>query len=492
MLYLSKSRYCSAVQCPKILWLKMKRPELFDDSVFDQAVLTTGNEVGDLAMGLFGPFREVPFGNLSGMIEETKALLDMGTPVIAEASFSYRGAFCSVDILKATGKNTVEIYEVKSSTGISDIYYHDTAYQNYVLTNLGYDVRKVCLVHVDGSYVRHGELELRKLFKINDITDRVKEMYPGVEERIRFLEGYVAGDEEPACGLGQYCFKPYKCGFFPYCSRTLPSPNVFDVSGMQLRTAVGHYLNGRTGFEELLTDPKLNPGFRMQIEHELYDRPDHIEKEAVRSFLDGLHYPLYFLDFESFQPAVPPYDDTRPYQQIVFQYSLHILETEGGRLQHREYLAYPGEDPRRKLAEQLCRDIPPDACTLAYNMSFEKGRIRELAELFPDLSGHLLNICEHIRDLMTPFQKKQYYTKAMQGSYSIKSVLPALFTDDPSLDYHSLQEVHNGSEASAAFVKMREMNPETLERYRAYLLEYCGLDTYAMVKIFYKLTEAAR
>ena len=490
MLFLSKSRYCSAVQCPKMLWLRVKHPELFDDSVMNQAVLDMGNEVGDLAMGLFGPFREVPFGDLSGMIAETKTLLDQGTPVIAEASFSFRGAFCSVDILKVLGRNAVEIYEVKSSTEISDIYYHDAAYQYYVLTGLGYDVRGVYLVHIDRTYERHGTIELERLFKINDVTDRMKELYSDVAERIRFLDDYLSSEEEPVMDIGEHCFSPYECGFFRYCSRALLSPNVFDLSGMQTRTKIRYYRNGEAGFTDLLKDKKLNAGCRMQIEHELYDLPDHIEKDAVRSFLDSLRFPLYFLDFETFQTAVPPFDGTRPYEQIPFQYSLHILERPDGGLLHKEYLAYPGEDPRRKLAEQLCRDIPSGACTLAYNMSFEKSRIRELAERYPDLREHLLDISGHMQDLMTPFQKKQYYTRAMQGSYSIKYVLPALFPDDPSLDYHSLEGVHNGSEASAAFMKMGGMDPAELERYRTYLLEYCGLDTFAMVKIWEKLTES--
>jgi hypothetical protein len=142
------------------------------------------------------------------------------------------------------------------------------------------------------------------------------------------------------------------------------------------------------------------------------------------------------------------------------------------------------------VAEQLCRDIPRDACTLAYNMSFEKTRIRGLAALYPDLADHLMNIHDHIVDLMVPFQKRWYYTKAMQGSYSIKFVLPALFPDDPELDYHNLEDVHNGTEASAAFEIMADMAPEERERYRANLLKYCGLDTLAMVKVWEKLREA--
>ena len=188
---------------------------------------------------------------------------------------------------------------------------------------------------------------------------------------------------------------------------------------------------------------------------------------------------------------MPLYDGCRPYEQIVFQYSLHFIEREGNELQHREYLAQPGEDPRRGVAEQLCRDIPRDVCVLAYNMTFEKTRIKDLAALYPDLADHLMNIHDHIVDLMVPFQKKHYYTRAMRGSYSIKYVLPALFPDDPSLDCHNLEGVHNGSEASAAFENMDRMTPEEREAFRQNLLEYCGLDTLAMVKVWEKLREVA-
>ena len=203
--------------------------------------------------------------------------------------------------------------------------------------------------------------------------------------------------------------------------------------------------------------------------------------------MDTLTYPLYFLDFESFQPAVPLYDKSSPYEQIVFQYSLHYVLEKDGKLYHKEFLAYPGEDPRRAVAEHLCEDIPTDVCVLAYNMGFEKGRIASLAKLYPDFEEHLLNIHGNIKDLMVPFRNKDYYNKAMQGSYSIKYVLPALFPDDPSLDYHNLEGVHNGGEASAIFAAMVDMEPKQLEEYREHLLKYCELDTYAMVKIWERL-----
>ncbi len=489
--YLSKSKYCSAVQCPKMLWLKKHKPEEFDASVMQESVLETGNQVGDLAMGLFGDFTEVPFGDLGEMLRITGELMEQGAPIIAEASFSFDGLFCSVDILKNLGNNHVELYEVKSSTEVKEIYREDVAYQRYVLEKLGYIVDKACLVFVNKYYVRQGELDIQQLFRREDLTEDSLSRQGGVCERVEKLKTYMAQTEEPADDIGEHCFAPYDCGFFPYCTRHLPKPNVFDVARLRSSTKIKNYRKGLISFEDLQHTDKLNARQYMQIEHELYHYPPHVRKEHIRAFLDMLSYPIYFLDFESFQPAIPLYDNSKPYEQIVFQYSLHWIEEKGGPLKHTEFLACPGQDPRRALAEQLCRDIPMDVCTTVYNMSFEKTRIRGLAELYPDLQEHLMNIHDHIQDLMFPFQQSDYYCYAMEGSYSIKHVLPALFPDDPALNYDSLEGVHNGTEASNAFAAMDKMPPEEVEITRERLLKYCGLDTFAMVKVWEKLHRAA-
>ena len=192
------------------------------------------------------------------------------------------------------------------------------------------------------------------------------------------------------------------------------------------------------------------------------------------------------------QPVIPLYPGTKPYQQIPFQYSLHYVEEPGGELKHKEFLAESGPDPRRAIAESLCRDIPRNVCVTAYNKGFECGRLKELAAQFPDLAGHLLNVQDNIRDLLTPFQSGYYYNRAMGGSFSIKSVLPALFPDDPSLNYHNLDGIHNGSEAMNIFPKIKDMSPEEQAATRKNLLAYCKLDTYAMVKVWEALKNAVK
>lgn len=175
-----------------------------------------------------------------------------------------------------------------------------------------------------------------------------------------------------------------------------------------------------------------------QIQFALEDKGTYVETENIRSFLKQLSYPLYFLDFETMQPVIPLFQGTKPYQQIPFQYSLHYIEKDGGPLQHKEFLAESGENPMRVIAEALCRDIPENVCVTAYNKAFECTRLKELAKMFPDMEEHLLNIERHIVDLLIPFQSGYYYNRAMGGSFSVKSVLPAIFPNDPELDYHSL------------------------------------------------------
>ena len=191
------------------------------------------------------------------------------------------------------------------------------------------------------------------------------------------------------------------------------------------------------------------------------------------------------------QDVIPQYDGTRPSMQITFQYSLHVVDSPDSICKKHGYgylAPSDGSDPRRKLAEDLCRHIPMGVCTLAYNMSFEKGRISELAQVYPDLHDHLMDIHSHIIDLIEPFRAGYYYLPDMNGSFSIKSVLPALFPGDPDLDYHNLEgDVHNGTEAMTIFPKIKDMPPSEAAEARKSLLQYCNLDTWAMVKVWEKL-----
>lgn len=488
---LSKSSYCGAFQCPKILWMQNNKPQESVDKS-DPQVLANGTMVGDFARYYYGKYSLVEYStDKAKMIDQTRAFMDAGEENIAEASFIYDNLYCAVDILHKNGDGW-DIVEVKSSTDVHDIYVEDVSYQYYVLKKCGINVKKVALLHVNNKYVRHGDLDIKQLFTYVDLTDEAEKRFDVIPDKIKEIRDYVSISDEPEMEIGMQCDKPYECAFKEYCWRDVPYPSVFDVAGIQKRTAFKHYRNGIVTFEDLIANNiELQDKKKMQVEWVVENHPDYVDKEGIKKFLGQLTYPIYHLDFETFQQSIPEFEGGVPYQQIPFQYSLHI-EYEDGKLDHKEFLAKEGTDPRRTVAEKLCEDIPLDVCTLAFNFGFEKGRLTELAGLYPDLSEHLLNIRDHMIDLMIPFQQGLYYTKAMQGRYTIKYVLPALFPNDPELDYHNLEQIHHGGEASAAFLTMASKTLEEIAELRKNLLIYCGLDTYAMVKVLGKLRDACK
>lgn len=496
-LFLSKSKYCALRQCPKLAWLQKYKPEEQTITPDLQARFDAGNEIGDLAMGLFGDFVEVTAYkgeklDLARMIERTKEEMDRGTEVICEASFSYDGLYCAVDILKREDVGWA-IYEVKSSTDSEkDVYAADVAYQKYVLEHCGVNVAGTYVVVINNEYVFDGTLDIHGLFRIEDVSKAVEAESGEIERVLALGRKYLLSDIEPAIDLSEACHDPYHCPYWAYCTRDLPRPNVFDLYRMPFKTKLGHYYCDEIAFPELRKSRTIHDLKQLrQIDCTLHGCGDVVDAECISEFMEKLSYPLYFLDFETVQYAVPRYIGSKPFEQIPFQYSLHYIEREGGELNHREFLAEAGSDPRRAIAEALCRDIPRDVCVTAYNKAFECGRMKYLAELFPDLAEHLMNIRGNIVDLLVPFQSGWYYNPAMGGSFSIKSVLPALFPDDPELDYHNLEDIHNGSEAMNAFPAMEHMEPVELERTRKNLLKYCELDTLAMVKIWERLKEVS-
>lgn len=491
-IYLSKSRYCKCVQCKKIIWLNKYKPELAVQTA-RESVLENGTKVGELAKGLFGKYENIDFNtDLNIMIEKTKEILKNKPNIITEASFNYDNNFCSVDILK-NDEDGVEIYEVKSSTEVHNIYIDDASYQYYVLSHLGLNVKKVCVVYINNQYIRDEELEINKLFNIEDITDIAKSKQEEINNNIEMLNKYMEEHDEknePITDIGIKCSEPYDCEFWEYCTKELPKPNVFDIAGgMRKEKKFEKYYEGKISFEDLQYED-LNPKYLEQIDFELNDLEPKIDVDAIKDIMSSLKYPLYFIDYETFQLAIPEYKGTKPYQQLPFQYSLHIIEEEGAPIVHKEFLAeVDDKDFIRHFAESLIKDIPKNGSVIIYNKSFEPARNNEISAMYPDLKNEMDRINNNIVDFLEPFKQRKYYTKEMHGSASIKAVLPALYPNDSELDYHNLPVVHNGGEASEAFLSLKDKTKKEQETIRHGLLVYCELDTYAMVKIWQKFSE---
>jgi hypothetical protein len=480
---LSKSLILKGLQCHKALWLTKNPPDFpLPEKPELQARFQLGTEVGILAQQLFPGGTEVPYEGLSfpDQLTRTRQLIDSGAEVIYEASFSFSAIFVKVDILVRDGE-AWQIHEVKMGTGVKDVNLDDVAVQHYVLNGCGLTVSRCFLVHIDNSYVRQGALEIDKLFASEDISLRVLARLQSMPEIVAELRATLRGGHEPAIDIGPYCTDPYECDFIPYCWRHIPEDSIFDLRG----NGVNKFDLYRRGIIRLAEVPldELNPAQRQQAEATL-NRQDAINPLQIQAFLDTLWYPLCHLDFETFNTPIPKFDDTRPYQQVPFQFSLHIQQQAGSEARHFEYLAPPGVDPRRELLEQLLAAIPAEACVLTYNQAFEKGILRDLAGLFPDLAEAIEVRLANVRDLMVPFRRRDLYRWQMRGSYSIKEVLPAMV---PELSYARLA-IADGMAAMQAYHEMCALDdPAALARLRRAMLEYCRLDTLAMVRILEEL-----
>lgn len=481
---LSKSLILKGMQCPKALYLA-KNPPAFElpPQPDREAKFQLGNEVGLFAQQLFPGGTEIPFHGLSvpQQIEQTRQLMDAGAHVIYEASFAFDGIFVKVDILVRDG-DSWQIHEVKMGTSVKDVNLDDVAIQYYVLANCGLTISSAYLVHINNQYVRQGEIDVQQLFASDDVTAEALERQIGLPELIAG-QRLTLGGNEPQVEIGPHCKAPYECDYIPYCWQHIPKNSVFDLKGRGINK-FDYYNWGFIKFEDLSLD-QLNAAQRGQVEATL-NQQDTINPAGIKVFLDSLWYPLCHLDFETFDTPIPPFDGTRPYQKIPFQYSLHLQQSAGAEPVHTEYLVEPGHDPRRELAERLLVEIPEDACVLTYNQAFEKGVLRNLAELFPDLADALLARVENVRDLMVPFRKRDLYRWQMRGSYSIKAVLPALV---PELSYDGM-DVADGMAAMRAYHEMcAQDDPVALAELRRGLLEYCRLDTLAMVRILGELEQ---
>ena len=482
---LSKSQYIRGLQCHKSLWLYKNNPELRSQpDAATESLFNTGNTVGEYAKELFPGGVEVEFnsGDFDGMVKKTTELIEQGVKTIYEATFKEKGIFAMPDILHKTKKGW-NIYEVKASTETKDYQIDDAAIQYYALSGV-IDINKTHIVHINNQYARQGELDIKALFTIDDVTKVIMEKQKGINNNLKEIKAMLKSDI-PDIDIGSHCSDPYDCDFQEYCWSHIPEPSVFDLHGMWWSKKFDMYHNGMIKYEDIPDDYNLNKTQRLQVEAWSNGNIT-INKNVINEFLYTIKYPISFFDFETFQNAVPRFDGQRPYMQMPFQYSLHILNSRG-KLSHKEYLGDENKDPRRELAERMLSELPKKGSIIAYYQSFEITRIKELAALFPDLSDELLALTDRFVDLIIPFKKLGYYHPDFNGSFSIKSVLPALFPDDPELDYKKL-EIQNGGMAMDTFANLYLLKDRyKRDKIRNDLLAYCYLDTFAMVRILDKL-----
>jgi hypothetical protein len=341
------------------------------------------------------------------------------------------------------------------------------------------NVKDISLVYINNQYVRNGNLELNKLFNIESVIDKVSGLQDLIKSELIRLKKVLKGKDIPDIDIGPHCSDPYQCGFWGYCWKDIPEYSVFNIAGLKGNKKFELYELGYIKLEDVPEDYPLSQTQKLQIESHIGKKPV-IDKDKINEFVKSITYPVYYMDFETFMPAIPMFNGTRPYQQIPFQYSLHYQKTSGDKVEHDEFLADAEGDPREPFLKKLLMDTKEPGIILVYNKAFEITRMRELATDFPKYAKETEERIERIVDLMLPFQKRYYYKPEMLGSYSIKSVLPALV---PDLSYKGM-EIADGGTASAAFESLYyEEDVFKIKEIRENLLKYCGMDTLAMVRI---------
>lgn len=443
-----------------------------------------GEDVGVLACELFPNGARIHFcDGISYDAKRTKELLDSGTNVIYEATFIYEGIVVMVDILQNTPQGLI-INEVKSSTSLKEVYIYDLSVQYYVITHCGYSIKEANLIHLDTSYKMGDSLELTELFSIVPCLESVQEFTPKIPAILQEFAHTLKGQDEPSIDIGLHCDDPYSCEAKSYCWEAKMGikgqDSIFNLAWLNISKKLELYRQGVLRFNDIKDMDTLSYKQILQVEC-FKQKSVHIQKDKIKEFLWSLSYPIYHLDFETFQPALPRFVGTSAYEQIPFQFSLHIQHKDG-KLEHKEFLAKSGIDPRVELIQTLLDSIPQNAFILAYNASFEKGVITRLAASFPQYEKKLLHIASQIEDLMYPFAARHYYHYKQNCSHSIKVVLPALVPQMESV-YNELNLVHNDGEAMECFGALESMPKEKQIEYRKALLAYCKLDTLAMVEI---------
>jgi len=448
-----------------------------------QAIFDRGHDVGGLAHQLFpgGVNLEEKYGfDYAKSMAECKQLLKQDDAIIYEAAFVHNEVLNLMDILvKKDGK--LYAYEVKSSTSVKEVNIYDAAVQYWVMSNAGYRPEDISIVFINNEYVKMGDIDVAQLFTIQSVLDEILPLQDDIAKMIEEYKAVVNSNINPEIKIGGHCFEPYGCDFHGHCWSHLPEYSIMDISGLWTSKKMQLIEQDIFSFEDIPTDFRLSDKEKQQVECEL-EQKSVIEKDAIKEFVDSLQYPLYFMDFETINPVVPLFDNSRPYQMIPYQYSLHLLESKDAELRHMEFLAEAKEglDPRIPFIEKLIADLGTSGDILVYNIGFEKGKLNDIAKQFPQYEEQIEKIILRLEDLMKPFFNRHYYTPEMRGSYSIKQVLPALV---PSMSYSEL-EIAEGGQASNAFVALySETDPAKTKQVRENLLEYCKMDTLAMVEI---------
>lgn len=478
---LSKSKFLSGLQCHKRLYLELHHPMLATPpEASTQAILNMGTEIGVVARQCFpgGVLVKAGFRQRELAIAETAALLhDPTVPAIFEGAFEHDGVLVRVDVVARVqstedGLSSWQLVEVKSSTRVKDVHVDDLAIQSYVVRGAGVRLAAIGLMHVNTKYLYlGGEIDHQALFSIEDVTQAVIERQLTVPERVALMKAVLVERQAPEIEPDQHCHTPYECPFWAHCTKEKPLRWIYHLPGkkeivsrlVQQGVTTIDAIPNQTNLSDIQRRVKANTEW---ISSHLSDR------------LHSVRYPVHHVDVETVMLALPRYPSTRPYESIPIQWSNHI-EFESGEVRHQEFLHSEASEPRRRWAEALIESLGDTGSIVVYS-TYEETIFRRLAESFPEFKSAFNAIVKRLWDLLEVVQS-HYYHPAFGGSYSIKSVLPAVV---PSLSYKDLA-IQDGGHAAAEYYRMVFIETDWVEQasIKEQLLRYCARDTLAMVEL---------
>ena len=487
---LSKSKYIAGCQCLKRLYFQVHQPELAaepDDSA--DSIIEQGREIGMLARQLFPGGVEVGSMRLDQAIRATRELMaNPEVPTIFEGVFEGDGVLVRVDALQRRKENYWRLVEVKSTSDLRDNHVEDVGIQSYVLSFSGVKLASVWLAHINRDYVLNGTtVDPRQFFLFRNLTDRVKNLRPELVIRLRSQMNVLAMPTPPEVPVGPHCVNPVVCEFFQHCNQPLQEDHIGYLPRLHASAAEQLEEMGVESIHEIPADFELSE-FQRRVCTAMQTGQPWFSAE-LKTELESLRYPLYFMDFETVNPAIPRFSGMRPYDHLPIQWSVHVQRQPGSPTEHFDFLALDSGDPRTAFIASLCEALGEDnGSIVVYNEQFESQRLWELAGWLPAYTDRIRDIQRRLWDLL-PVVRNHVYHPAFGGSFSLKAVLPALV---PEMTYEGM-EVPNGQAAGVAWQSMISNGVTDSERQakRKALLEYCGQDTLALVKLLEALRTAS-
>ena len=484
---LSKTEYIMFLKHPAWLWLKKhdksKLPEP-DENL--QAIFDSGKEFEQYAEKRFPDGAQVGFDSFKdymSMPKRTKQVLDSGTKVIFQGRFEANSITCICDVIERTEEGEFNLYEIKSSTKSKPEHSYDLAFQTVVLEGSGLKVKNIAVVHVNNQYVKNGEIDPIELSTITDVTSEVRDKIEGTKESIKRALDVINLSEIPdpspryvKLGAFSEWMEIYKA-----LGKKVDKYSIYNLIAPSTKSLGELEDLGVESIKDISDDFKLTAKQQAQVVATKKDE-QMVDKKGVEEFLGTLTYPLYFLDYETAMGTVPIYDGTKPYQQIPFQYSLHVVKEKSSEPAQLEYLHRDSSNPVPDLLKRLKEDIGPVGSVIVWYKSFEMKRNEEMAEMFPEFAEFLEGVNGRVVDLMEPFSKGLFVDKDFLGSASIKKVLPVLV---PELSYKELG-IQEGASAQRLWMEEVLKGDSSIDKEKLFsdLVKYCTLDTLAMVKIW--------